>query len=188
MTPARIILVRHGPVALKAPGLLSFAEFARFIEAYELSGVDPQAAPPAETARALAVVATVFASDAPRALDTLARLGLKADMTDAAFREAPPLAPRLPLRLPAIAWLALARARGELGPGLGEARRDLRLRADRCAERLIAASRRGDVALVGHGWFNRSVGAALRARGWRGKTRSAGGAHWSCAVLAAPGA
>jgi broad specificity phosphatase PhoE len=168
-----IILVRHGPVAYKTTGLLSFAAFRAYIDAYELSGVEAGARPPERTAQLLSGASTVFASDAPRVFDTLARLGVEATVADAEFREAPPLAPHLPLRLPAVAWLALARVRGEFDPALAPARDDLRRRAGNCAGRLIEASAQGDVALVGHGWFNRYVARALAGRGRR-KTSGSG--------------
>lgn len=163
----KIVLVRHGPVALKASGLLSFEAFGAFIDAYESSGLADGAPPPEKLSGQLAEVATVLASDAPRVLETLARLDLQADVVAADFREAPPVAPRTRLRLPVLAWVALARARGEFSPALADARDDLRRRAAACAERLADAGQSGPAALVGHGWFNRYVAAALTARGWR---------------------
>lgn len=115
----------------------------------------------------MAYVATVVASDAPRVVESISRLGLQPDFVSVEFREAPPVAPRPPLRLPAIVWLGLARACGEFSPGLATARVDLRRRAAACAERLVEASQSSPAALVGHGWFNRYVAAALTARGWR---------------------
>ena len=174
-----IILVRHGPVAVKASGLLSFGEFCAHIEAYELSGIAAGARAPDEVALLVRGATKVFASDAPRVSDSLARIGVAAGVTEARFREAPPLAPSLPLRLPAIIWLALARARGEFDPALAEARADLTRRATRCAETLDDASAQGAVALIGHGWFNRYVAS----RGWR-KTRGPGvGRPWGHLVL-----
>jgi broad specificity phosphatase PhoE len=164
---ASILLIRHGPVALQAPGLLSFADFAAFIAAYEGSGIAPDAQPPAELVRLARGAARLFASDARRVSETLARLGVTADVTDAAFREAPPLAPRLPGRWPEIVWLALARARGEFDPALAPARADLRARAAACCNQLRESRAGGDMALVGHGWFNRAVARSLQAQGWR---------------------
>lgn len=168
---------------MKASGLLSFSGFCAYIEAYELSGIEHETAPPEEVARLVGGATMVFASDAPRVAESLARIGAPAGVTSADFREAPPLAPSLPLRLPAIIWLVLARARGELDPALAEARADLRRRATRCAEKLDDASAQGAVALVGHGWFNRYVARALAKRGWR-KTRGPGfGRPWGHLVL-----
>ena len=163
-----IILIRHGPVALKASGLLSFEGFRRYCDAYELSGLEPDAEPPRELARLVRAAKCVFASDAPRVIDTLAGLGVAADVVDAAFREAPPQAPQLPIQLPMIVWLALARARGVLDPALTREREDLRLRSATCAEMLIDATAAGPVMLAGHGWFNRHVAATLVKNGWRG--------------------
>ncbi len=186
MESARIILVRHGPVAIYASGFLSFEGFCRFIADYEAAGIGADAAPPAPLIAALAGVENVFASDAPRVLETLARLNLSADALDADFREAPPLSPKLPLRLPSDAWLVLARARGEFSPELAEARRDLRARAERCAERLLAATSPGQVALVGHGWFNRYVAAAVKARGWTKASGPGFGRPWGFASYVPP--
>jgi hypothetical protein len=163
----KIVLVRHGPVALKASGLLSFEDFQAYIDAYESSGLVEAATPPEELFRQVADISTVFASNAPCVVETLARLRLEPNVVSLEFREAPPSAPRATLRLPAIVWLGLARARGEFSPALASARGDLRSRAAACAERLIEASQSGPAALVGHGWFNRYVAGALTARGWR---------------------
>jgi hypothetical protein len=181
-----IILVRHGPVALKAPGLLSFEGFCDYADAYEFSGIEAGAMPPGQVARLVGGARTIFASDAPRVSETLTLFGVEAAITDPAIREAPPQAPSLPLRLPAIVWLALARARGTFDPALEEARSDLRRRALQCADRLIEASATGDVALVGHGWFNRFVARAISERGRR-KTAGPGfGRPWGHIVFHGP--
>jgi broad specificity phosphatase PhoE len=183
---AFVLLVRHGPVALDAPGLLSFRQFCAYVEAYERAGLAADAAPAADLARIASDAISVFASDAPRVADTLMRLGLRADGADAAFREAPPLAPPLPFRLPAIAWLALARARGAVDPALSDARRDLRQRADAAALRLIDAAGGGPAALIGHGWFNRAVACSLSGRGWRRSGGPGLARPWGYAIFAPP--
>lgn len=146
---------------------MSFDAFSDHVAAYELSGLEPQARPPEALAKLVQGAATVFASDAARVADSLARLGISADVTRAAFREAPPRAPALPGHWPEIVWLAAARARGALAPAFADARRDLARRAADCCDALLDATPRGDVALVGHGWFNGAVAKALAARGWR---------------------
>jgi hypothetical protein len=181
-----IVLVRHGPVAVKAPGLLSLVAFEAFIEAYEQSGIEAGAAPPESVGKYVRAAATIFASDAPRVLDTLTRLQASPSFTDAAFREAPPRAPRLPGRWPEIVWLALARARGAFDPALSEARADLRRRAATCHARLIESAGAGDVALVGHGWFNRYVARELTQSGWRNAGGPGFGRPWGY-VAFAPG-
>lgn len=162
---------------------MSFQGFARYIAAYELAGIEPDARPPESLAALARRAGLVFASDAPRVIDTLARLGVTADFLDAAFREAPPEAPKLPLYLPAIGWLALARARGEFSPALTDARADLKRRAGSCADQLIAAAGDRNVALIGHGWFNRYVAAALTRQGWRKAEGPGFGRAWGFAVF-----
>lgn len=162
---------------------MSFQGFARYIAAYELAGIEPEAQPPESLAVLARRAGSVFASDAPRVIDTLARLGVTANFLDAAFREAPPEAPKLPLYLPAIGWLALARARGAFSPTLNDARADLMRRADSCANRLIAAAGDQNVALIAHGWFNRYVAAALAQRGWRKAEGPGFGRAWGFAVF-----
>ncbi len=179
-----ILLVRHGPVAVKAPGLLSFEAFCAHVAAYERSGLEPEAQPPARLAQLMCTATAVFASDAPRVADTLARLDLSPDVIETDFREAPPEAPRLPLRLPELGWLALARARGAFDPALAEARRDLHRRAARCAEQLIAAAADSPAALVGHGWFNAAVGRALVVRNWRKIEGPGFGRPWGHVIYA----
>lgn len=98
---------------------------------------------------------------------------MTADVVDVSFREAPPRAPCLPGQWPEIVWLALARARGALDPALAPARADPRQRAEICCALLAAAAAGGDVALVGHGWFNRAVASRLVAKCWR-KTGGSG--------------
>jgi broad specificity phosphatase PhoE len=162
-----IVLIRHGPVAVKASGLLSFQAFAAFISAYEEAGIEACARPPAQLIPILRRVSRIYASDAPRVTETLSRLGVTADVVDASYREAPPRAPRLPGQWPEIVWLALARARGAFDPALAPARADLRRRVRICCDELREAALQGDVALIGHGWFNRAVAKDLAAEGWR---------------------
>lgn len=146
---------------------MSFGAFQAYIDSYESSGLGEGERPPEALISQFAGVATVFASDAQRVAETLGRLGLRPDFVSSDLREAPPVAPRAPLRLPAIVWLGLARARGEFSPRFAKARDDLRRRAAVCADQLDGASQLGPAALVGHGWFNRYVAAALTAQGWR---------------------
>lgn len=164
---------------------MSFREFCAFIDAYEQSGIEADARPPAALSQALRDAGAIFASDALRVTETLARLGIAAQARESAFREAPPHAPALPLRLPASAWLVLARVRGAIDPALAASRDDLRGRAEICCTRLTAAAT-GSAALVGHGWFNRAVARALTAKGWRKSDGPGLGRPWGYAVYVPP--
>ncbi len=175
----RILLVRHGPVALEAPGLLSFYAVARYLAAYERAGLRPGAAPPPRLEAALIEIKTVFASDAIRVAQSLAALGLnESALRDPLFAEEPLALLRLRGVWPLSFWLAASRAAELWSPDSRVDRGLLRDRADCAGAKLIAASARGSVAVIGHGWFNRAVGGALRQRGWR--ARPSGSGAWSC--------
>ncbi len=146
---------------------MSYTAFAAFVSAYEASSLEPNARPPSPLISMIRGASRIYASDAPRVTETLSRLGVTADVVDASFREAPPHAPYLPGQWPEIVWLALARARGAFDPTLAAARADLRRRAGACCDQLADSAGHGDVALVGHGWFNRAVARRLAAQGWR---------------------
>ena len=58
---------------------------------------------------------------------------------------------------------------------------ETRIRADKAAEKLIAASGDHDVVLAAHGWFNRMLRPALKKRGWVCR-RDGGDSYWSFRV------
>ncbi|QGM98101.1 hypothetical protein [Methylocystis parvus] len=185
---ASIILVRHGPVALQAPGLLSFQEFVDYCEAYERSGLAPRAQAPGETVARLRDVCAAFASTTMRARESARALGLERAVFDSCFSEEPNVAPRIAGRWPLIFWFAASRGRGAYHPAAERARDAMRRRARIAAQILIGASATGPAALVGHGWFNREIARALAEDGWRvarGATPSFGrvAAPWGCAVF-----
>jgi broad specificity phosphatase PhoE len=170
----QIILIRHGPVALKASGLLSFEDFCRFVEQYEAAGLCKGAPPPALT-EALGAVERVLVSDARRAVESAQALGLedRADI-DPVFREEPNVAPQVFGRWPLIVWFSLSRGAEAFHPARGSARGAMTLRAQAAARLLIDVAKDGPAALVGHGWFNRAISRALAENGWR-RARSHGG-------------
>lgn len=183
-TPSSILLVRHGPVALDAPGLLSRDAFLRYVEAYERADLRSDARPLDVLARNLAARAEIFASDAPRVSESLALLGLGREaVVDPLFGEESHSAPHLSGRWPLIVWFALSRGAGVFHPEEADARRKMRERAQRAAGLLTAAAKRGPVALVGHGWFNRAITRALAKRAWRRIEVHGGSAPWSHVVL-----
>ena len=52
-------------------------------------------------------------------------------------------------------------------------------RAEQAADKLVEASMSGeDVVLAAHGWFNRMLRPALKARGWRCR-HDGGDGYWS---------
>jgi hypothetical protein len=179
-----IILVRHGPVALRAPGLLSRDVFLRYVAAYEAAGLRPDARPPDVLSEKLNACSEIFASDAPRVAKSIKLLGLRREaIVDPLFGEELHSVPNLSGRWPLIVWFALSRGNGLFHPRQDAARRKLRERAILAAGRLIRAAEQGPAALIGHGWFNHAVGASLKTRGWRRSGGAGGSAPWGLVVF-----
>lgn len=162
-----IFLVRHGPVALKAPGLLSFPEFVDYCDKYELSGIAPGAPPPNQTVALVRNATSIFASPATRARQSIDALGVEGAIFDSRFREEPNVAPSIAGRWPLIFWFAASRGRGAFHPAAALARDEMRRRARAAAAILSDATADGTAALIGHGWFNRAIARALTADNWR---------------------
>jgi broad specificity phosphatase PhoE len=163
---------------------LSYSDVARYVTAYEDAGLAQGASPPRKLQLALAGVVAVCASDARRAAQSVSALGL-ADgaRSDALFREEPLLLPRLIGAWPLFLWLATARALELWRPERHCSPLPMEERADHAAERLIAAAIQGDVALIGHGWFNRAIAQSLSRRGWRSSRRTFCSGPWSFIAL-----
>jgi hypothetical protein len=185
-----IVLVRHGPVALQAPGLLSFQEFVDYCALYERSGIAPETKPPAHTIALFRNAAKVFASTAVRARQSVGVLGVEEAVFDPCFCEEPNIPPALAGRWPLTFWFAASRGRGAFYPTEAEARQAMRRRARTAAQILDAAAQQGTAALVGHGWFNRAIARALAEDGWRRVGRSPAPSFgrvagpWGCAMFA----
>lgn len=180
----RIVLLRHGPVAVCSTGLVSAAGFDSWVAAYERSDVIPQQ-PPLSARIAAASVAKAFTSERPRSCQSAAALGLVGPAASAIFNE--PALPiiRVPgIRLPITTWQIACRAlwlSGVLTEGESVTKSRERGRA---AARLLVANSKGGVALVGHGWINRFIGDELQAAGWRRSCKSS--AHWGVSSYALP--
>jgi broad specificity phosphatase PhoE len=163
-----ILLVRHGPVALTAPGLLTRAGFLDHAEAYERAGLSPDTLAPEGLVRRVQDAENVFVSPALRALESMKMLDpRRKPFIDPVFSEQPHTVPELAGRWPLLVWFALERATGAFHPGEAPSRLAMRQRAEKAAALLIEATQRGSTVLVGHGWFNRALAKALEQKGWR---------------------
>ncbi len=160
---SRIVLLRHGPVACDRPFLPDRAAFLDYCAAYEAAPLAP-GRPPDELAKICKGV-RLFASTAPRARETALRLAPRGDWRfDAIFAEEPMVAPECFGRWPIPVWFALARGRESWAADAGPQRQALGERAETAARQLSDAA---PSLLVGHGWFNRAIAAALAAEGYR---------------------
>lgn len=166
----RIILVRHGRPSLPDQEPIGHRAFARYIDAYQDAGLDPQSAPPEELRDLVAGVTEVFTSDLQRAHESARKLIPDAELiADPLFTEAPLAAPPIPLlRLKVPAWAVMARVLWHSGyhPEIEDYRR-AKQRAVQAADILEAKARaQGSAVLIAHGYINAMIGRQLRKRGW----------------------
>nr|ALS91114.1 histidine phosphatase superfamily (branch 1) [uncultured bacterium] len=178
-----IHLFRHGPSAYHEPAGLTYAQFGVWIERYNAAGIQSMKGSTKANVPPVPRAPCVFASDLPRSIETAHLLYPHTTIiSDAVFREAHlPLLPLRGIRFKAETWVILAQLAWRCGwaPD-GESARRARQRAAQAADRLIAhALEWGDVALIGHGFFNRLIAHELIRRQWMGSRRPTS-AHCRC--------
>ena len=163
-----ILLSRHGPVAIVAPGFPTRDEFQTYVNAYERSGICADTRPPAELTHYVSSAAVVFTSPTMRAKESLKLLHPeRALLVDPVFSEERQTIPNVSGRWPLLVWFSLTRGLGAFHPGESAVRLAMRERADKAANLLIDSTAQGPVALIGHGWFNRAIARSLSRNGWR---------------------
>lgn len=182
---AFILLARHGRVAIASGGLFSRDEFLRYVEDYDSAPLRMDARAPEELVAQLQKAHTVFASASRRARESARLLSIESEMVcDALFNEEPHhVVPKLPGRMPLLAWFASSRIGAATNSSL---RREAAERGAIAARRLIVEAQRGPTALIGHGWFNRAISRSLIERGWKQSFRQGGSAPWSFSVFSQP--
>jgi broad specificity phosphatase PhoE len=186
METGNIILIRHGPPDALPRRIVDGIGFAAWVQSYEAATLRPDTFPPPLTRTAVSTADVVFTSMLPRSRQSAEALGRVGATAMPAFNE-----PNLPvpavriIRLPVSAWLVVCRSLWLTGlHGDGETYAAARTRAAQAADVLVAAASTGTVALIGHGWINRLIGAVLAGRGWQ--RRVVGSALWSVTTYAMP--
>lgn len=171
-TTAEIILARHGPPTKNAKQIVLGTHLGAWATSYNEAGLAPNAEPsPAlrEAVRSHCVVA----SDLRRSVESAMALdSIQGIVVEPLLREVPvPPSVGVPLPLPALAWLIVARVGWYIGwLDAGEPIQAVRMRARRAAARLEAlATPHRPVLVVGHAFFNHFLSRELRARGWQGR-------------------
>ena len=186
-TGGRIIVVRHGKPNLdrNAGPRLNWREYRDWWAAYERASLVDGQTPPKRLLHVAKDAPYLFASVRPRAIETARAIaGDREIITDEVFVEAPLPPPNWSDRrkyLPKT-WNLIARVAWMLGHADGDEHiSETRIRADKAAEKLTAASGDHDVVLAAHGWFNRMLRPALKKRGWVCR-RDGGDSYWSFRV------
>ncbi|NIK87326.1 broad specificity phosphatase PhoE [Rhizomicrobium palustre] len=185
----RIVLVRHGKPAISTDHRTGHRGFARYIDAYEAAGLDPQSAPPEELQDLAKGIGAVYTSHRPRSQESAKAIAPHAELlSDTLFEEAPLASPPLPLiKLGVPAWAVMSRILWHAGyhPEIENYRRS-KSRAKKAADLLTAKAKEdGTAVLVAHGYFNAIIGRELARRGFTKK-----GSHrvrfWNAVVYELP--
>ncbi|MEO5819170.1 MAG: histidine phosphatase family protein [Vicinamibacteraceae bacterium] len=186
-----IVLARHGRPDLPAElgRAITGRDIGHWYRRYDESGIADHADPPAGLREAAAAAGCVVASDARRALETAARLGVTDRVrVEPVLREVGfPESLAVPVRLSPNVWVLIARATQTLGCcACDEPVPASRARAAIAADTLTRlADEHGTLLVIGHGWFNRFVARELRRRGWSGPRWPPTG-YWSTATYQCP--
>jgi broad specificity phosphatase PhoE len=181
--PGSIVLARHGEPALSRAVRLNADEYRGWWALYEEMGLAAEQSPPPRLLEAAAQAKVIFSSTRLRSIETAAAICVGREaVVDVDLVEAPLPPPHWPswIKLKPRVWGVIARTWWWfLNHHDGhESRASAQARADRVAERLIAAAQGGDVLVVAHGFFNTMVGLALQRHGWR-LVENDGYKYWS---------
>jgi broad specificity phosphatase PhoE len=176
-----IVLVRHGRPAALAGTSVSGRDLGTWLARFNQAGLAEAVAPPLKVQALVKSAGCVLASDVARSIESAKLLASGSVRIDSDLREAAlPSSMGVAIRLPAAAWVVIARMAWWLNWCRSEEPiAAARARARRAADRLCAlASQHGTVAVIGHGVFNRFIARQLLTRGWRGP-RIPATAHWA---------
>ena len=180
----KIILMRHGKPALKSCPAMASAAMARWIADYDRSEIGTDA-PTSEAIAAVRDIGLAATSTAPRALTSLAALGIAPTIRDSVFCEAALPVVSVPiLRLSPFSWAFVFRLLWLCGLAKEpESYAQAKGRAHQAADQLAALAGRtpGSVLLLGHGFMNRLIARQLQRGGWA-ETGNSGSGYWSVAV------
>jgi broad specificity phosphatase PhoE len=178
-----ITLIRHGKSKWQTRGWMNAKEFAKWVRAYDEHGIMEEDPIPAATLEMIKKASLFISSPLPRAVQSVKVLRPSCNVEIAGWmREVDtpiPFAGVRWLRLPTAVWLVLSRVCWLCGYSSGvESYREAKKRAEYAADMLCEyANRYGHIVVVGHGWFHRFVGTALKKKGWK-QTAPSSAKHW----------
>lgn len=168
--PGAILLARHGRPDADRSVKITWREYEDWWAGYDRAALAAGEAPPAALIDAVKGAHVIFASPLARAVATAnAVANGRPIIQDPVFLEAALPPPPIWGRRKPEHWGVWARSSWWLGRhGDTESREAAELRAEAAAATLTARALRGEnVALFGHGWFNRMIRPVLKQQGWR---------------------
>lgn len=160
-------------------------EFHKWIESYNLSGIDPSCQPTFEAAEIAKSCDVVVCSDLARSIVSAKALEINEINTiEPLFREMGLPYGNVPfMKLRPEIWAVLFRVLWLFGySSNSESIKEARTRAENAANKLrgLAVSNES-VLFVGHGFVNRFIAKELLASGWKGP-KSPGKSYWEFGV------
>ena len=183
-----ISLVRHGESRLLENHKITFAEFNKWVEKYNVTGVFEQSTYPELTIEKVETANFVVTSDLERSIVTANLLNPNVKiLSDSVFREAelPANLTIIPkVKLKPTSWAVLLRLLWLSGySNKCESLSQAKLRAKKATQQLISyANDHNSIVLVGHGYFNILIAKELKRMGWKGKSK-ANTKHWKCSTF-----
>ncbi|MEJ1393503.1 MAG: histidine phosphatase family protein [Candidatus Sedimenticola sp. (ex Thyasira tokunagai)] len=180
-----IVLLRHGKPNVPEYKTMKGKEIKKWIDSYNLSGIDRSCQPSGEAAEIAKGCDVVVCSDLARSIESAKALEIKQINTiEPLFREVGLPYGNVPfMKLKPEIWAVLFRILWLFGySSNGESIKDARIRAKNAANKLkeMAASNKS-VLFVGHGFANRFIAKELLSSGWKGP-KSPGRSYWEFGI------
>lgn len=180
----RISFIRHGRLN-NVTESMTVSSFHKWMERYDLDGIEKSMDIPIMTVEVIESAKLIVTSDQKRAVQSAAELTNSLSFIQSSlFREAEVpssfFVPKWVKCKPEV-WTFIGRTLWMIGYSKGvESYREVQGRAKQAADILVGyALVHGQIALIGHSYFNTMIGAELRARGWSGPPIFHG-KPWSC--------
>ena len=185
----KIVIMRHGQPLIDLESMkknkISPDLLGEIVNEYELGEINRSITPPEGSLKIGKSCNHVISSDLPRAIDSIAMLGLESKNTShQCFRESglPYLAWQKP-KLSFFTWAIIFRVAWLFGfSNNGESIKKAKGRAVIGAAKLHKLAHENDsVFLLGHGIINRLLAKQLKTLGWK-KVENTGEKYWSYTV------
>jgi broad specificity phosphatase PhoE len=176
-----IVLIRHGKPQIDTTGIVSPAEFGRWVAEYDMAGIDKNHIPTERAIQKAADCTFIVCSHLPRSIESAEFLNIpEPGLISPLFRECEmPYSNWQYPKLPKIVWPVLFRLFQMTAYSANSGSyKEMRKRSHDCAIQLTAFARNhGSVLFVGHGVLIWLIHQHLLEMGWSGPKKSPK-SHW----------
>ncbi|WP_069203054.1 histidine phosphatase family protein [Bacillus testis] len=184
--PGTISLIRHGESSCSPLKKADARQYAAWLDDYDRKGIQLPEEMASESREALLQADVLISSDLKRAVESAAYLHPQANVQrDSRLREVRIPSPAFSFfgcRMGTNRWNVIMRLAWIAGySGKEESFKQAKCRSQSIAQHLAALASSGNVAVVGHGFFNRMIAKELRKNGWQPVGKHGDG-NWACSV------